>query len=241
MGSTIVVHGLPAGASGAASPWRRAVARSVAGAPVTDGVVLAFTLPPTRWVDLDTLAEATLAGLRDAGVCSRGFAGLHAVLATRRDGQSPGAVIRPAGAAALRRRRVPGPVELVVTGERAPRPGRRDDKRAWRDHVAQAWGGRAALDGSAWADLELRVDGSLLGPLEPTLDALEPVLGRDPRGRPWQEFFPNDHRIHWLRVRRCPALPVALRLRLGRLTLGHAMDSGGAEAPSARPRAHDHG
>ncbi len=56
-----------------------------------------------------------------------------------------------------------------------------------------------------WADVALHGGGSLLGPLEVTLDALEPVLGRDPRGRDWQEFFPNDHVIGWLRVRACHA------------------------------------
>ncbi|MDQ3276200.1 MAG: hypothetical protein M3Q39_14545, partial [Actinomycetota bacterium] len=54
------------------------------------------------------------------------------------------------------------------------------------------------------------------GPLEVVLDALEPVLGRDPRGRQWQAFFPNDHRVVWLRVLRAADGP-AVRLRLGTL------------------------
>lgn len=213
----IVIEGSPTGPGrrSAVPAWRDRVAAATAGTPPADGIALAFTLEPGRWIDLDTVAEETLAGLRDAGVCQRGFAGLDAVLATRRDGAPPGVVVHTPGATALRRRRVPGPVLLDVAGPVLPRPGRRDDKRAWRAALADGWGRRPPLPGPVWADLELAVDGSLLGPLEAALDALEPVLGRDPRGRDWQEFFPNDHVIDWLRVRRSPALPAALRLRLG--------------------------
>lgn len=209
----VVVHGMPAGLG--RGTWRRAVADAAAGTPVADGVSLAFTLPAARWVDLDTLAESTLAGLRDAGAWRRGYAGLDAVVATRGDGHDPGVVIRTAAAATLQRRRPPGRIALDATGARLARSGDRDAKRAWRAQVAAAWGDRPPLAGPVWADLQLRVDGSVVGPLEPALDALEPVLGRDPRGRRWQEFFPNDHLIRWLRVRRSPSLPAPLRLRLG--------------------------
>ncbi|MDP9405978.1 MAG: hypothetical protein M3O86_05160, partial [Actinomycetota bacterium] len=64
------------------------------------------------------------------------------------------------------------------------------------------------------ADVALCSAGALLSPLEVVLDALEPVLGRDQRGRDWQEFFPNDHVVTWLRVRRVARGP-ALTLRLG--------------------------
>lgn len=209
----VVVHGMPAGPG--AQTWRRAVADAAAGEPVAGGVLLAFTLPDARWVDLDTLVESTLAGLRDAGACQRGYAGLDVVVATRGDGPDPGVVIRTAPAATLQRRRPPGRVALDTSGARLPRSGDREGKRAWRGQVAAAWGERPPLAGPVWADLHLRVDGSVLGPLEPALDALEPVLGRDARGRRWQEFFPNDHLVRWLRVRRSPALSAALRLRLG--------------------------
>jgi hypothetical protein len=118
------------------------------------GVALDFILPPTAWVDVDTLAE-------------RAWAQCHQRLRAR----------------------------------------------AWRRRIAEQWRDAEILTGDVWADVALGGSGSLLGPLEVVLDALEPVLGRDPRGRGWQEFFPNDHRIVWLRVRRV-AKP-ALRLRLG--------------------------
>jgi len=243
--TAIHVAGRPTGRGrgGSGPAWRERVSTAAAGAPPADGIALAFTLPPARWVDLDTLAEETLAGLRDAGVCRKGFAGLDAVLATRRDGTFPGVVIEPLGVATLRRRRAPGPVLLDATGYRLPQPGRREDKRAWRERLDGAWAGRPPMADPVWVDLELRLDGSLLGPLEPSLDALEPVLGRDPRGRDWQEFFPNDHLVRWLRVRRSPTLTAALRLRLGtfapRAGSGQAIDSGGAASPAARPRAQD--
>lgn len=137
------------------------------------------------------------------------------MLASRRDGIPPGVVITARAAASLCRRRPPGAVALDARSEILPRAGRREDKRAWRSELAAAWAPRPALAGPVWADLQLRVAGSLLGPLEAALDALEPVLGRDPRGRQWQEFFPNDHVIDWLRVRRSPDLGAAIRLRLG--------------------------
>ncbi|MBA2528625.1 MAG: hypothetical protein H0V19_01465, partial [Euzebyales bacterium] len=95
-----------------------------------------------------------------------------------------------------------------------PRPGRPAAKAAWRDAVAATWARRPVLAGDVWADVALRVGGSLLGPLEVVLDGLEPVLGRDPRGRDWQDFFPNDHLVNWLRVTRSTRGP-ALRLTLG--------------------------
>lgn len=197
--------------------WRERVAAAAAGTPPADGLTLAFTLEPDRWIDLDTVVEETLAGLRVAGTCRRGFAGLDAVLATRRDGDPPGVVVEAVGAGALARRRLPGPAALDAGGEDLPRPGHVAAKRAWRAQLADAWTREPLRDTPVWADLQLRVRGSLLGPLEPALDALEPVLGRDPRGRDWQEFFPNDHHIRWLRVRRSPTLAGPLRLRLGPL------------------------
>lgn len=216
----IAVEGSPTGPGrrSAVPTWRARVATAAAGRSPAHGISLAFTLAPGRWIDLDTITEETLAGLRDAGVCRSRFAGLDAVLATRRDGAPSGVVVRPSDPARLRRRRPPGPVLLDVVGDTLPRTGRREDKRAWRSDLAAGWGERPPLAGPAWADLELSIDGSLLGPLEPALDALEPVLGRDPRGRHWQEFFPNDDVIRWLRVRRSPALSAALRLRLGPVT-----------------------
>lgn len=205
------MQGLPTGTPA----WRQLVARHTQGMVVADGVQLDLVLPPNRWVDVDTLAEKTLQGLRDAGALPPRYAGLDALLATKGEGLPTGVGIGMVTAAVIGRRRVPGPADLEVTADLLPRPGHRDIKRAWRERLARAWGPQAPMDGDVWADVELPVTGSLLAPLEVVLDALEPVLGRDPRGRAWQEFFPNDHRITWLRVRRGVAGSL-LRLRLGR-------------------------
>jgi hypothetical protein len=173
---------------------------------------LDFVLPPRRWVDVDTLVESTVAGLRDAGVVAPRLAGLDGITATKRFGAAPGVAIRTVREAPLWSL-PPGAVALDVATDAVPL-ARRDAKRMWRDTLDRRWSGRPVLTGAVWTDVALAGEGSLLGRLEVVLDALEPVLGRDPRGRPWQEFFPNDDRIEWLRVRRDRAGP-ALRLQLG--------------------------
>ena len=211
--SPLIVPGRPTGARA----WRRQVAEHVTAAPAAppSGVVLGFTLPPAAWVDVDTLAENTLAGLRDGGALQPRFAGLDAIIATKSVGTSPGATVTFAQASTLQRRRTPGAVACDVTWDRTPRAGDLGQKAAWRARIAEHWAGRPVLTGDVWADVALGVPGSLLGPLEVVVDALEPVLGRDPRGRNWQEFFPNDHHIVWLRVHR--VRDPALHLRLGRI------------------------
>ncbi|CAN5365476.1 hypothetical protein BH20ACT9_BH20ACT9_04370 [soil metagenome] len=182
-------------------------------------VRLDFEVRPRGWVDLDSLVEVALAGLRDAGVFSRGYPQLDLLVATKRVAETPGLVVRslyPVDADGP----VPGAVALEATGEALPAAGRLADKRAWRGRVAAAWGATHPLDGPVWVDVALRTPGSLLGPLEPVLDALEPCLGRDPRGQPRQEFFPRDDLVTWLRVRRAPPPAPALRLRLGPLDDG---------------------
>ena len=194
--------------------WRQHVAAAAVDLPgPASGVALQFFLPPTAWVDVDTLAENTLAGLRDAGTLPARFSGLDAVLATKHLHAEPRAAIELVEADRLARRRPPGPAVVEVMSDRSPRPGNREAKRQWRNQIAAQWGDREPLSGDVWADVALGVSGSLLGPLEVVVDALEPVLGRDPRGRDWQEFFPNDHRILWLRVHRVTR--PTLRLRLG--------------------------
>jgi hypothetical protein len=212
---SLVVSGAPSGAAA----FRGGVAAAVddptrAALRDAEGVRLAFVVRPRQFVDLDTLAEAALAGLRDAGAYDRGFPGLDAVLAEKAAEGSPGLVVAPAAVAALCAVPPPGPAPLDVVGA-LPGP-RAPGKAAWRDAIAAAWAPRQVLDAAAvWADVALAVGGSLLGPLEPVLDALEPVLGRDPRGRAWQAFFPNDDRILWLRVHRAPRGDPPVRLRLG--------------------------
>lgn len=206
------IEGLPTGTQA----WRQRVAAEAAGLTVADSVQLDFVLPPSRWVDVDTLAEATLQGLRDGRVLLPRYAGLNALLATKREGAPTGVRVSAVAAATIGRRRPPGQVAIAVATDLLPRPGNREVKRKWRARLAHAWGSAPPLDGDVWADVVLPVTGSLIAPLEVVLDALEPVLGRDPRGRTWQEFFPNDHRITWLRVRR-GASGGPLRLVLGPL------------------------
>lgn len=165
-------------------------------------------------MDLDTLVESTLRGLGDAQALQPRFAGLDAILATKRFGPVPQALVGATSAAAIANIPQPGQQLLDAHSPDVPRPGDRDAKRAWRDRLAAAWGDQPPAVGDVWIDLALGLRGSLLGPLEVALDALEPVLGRDPRGRSWQEFFPNDHIVVWLRVRRDPNA-AGLILRLG--------------------------
>ena len=205
---TVTVKGLPSGARS----WRQAVAEQAVGVVVEDGLELAFSLPPGRWVDLDTVTETTVAGLRDAGAVAPGLAGLDAIVAARADSLHAGVTIRAAPATGLVRRDPPGPVALVATSDSTLRPDR-GSKRAWRNVIADSWGTRAALTDGVWADVVVAGSRSLLATLEITLDALEPVLGRDPRGQQSQEFFPNDHLIRWLRVRRrTEGAPLTLNL-----------------------------
>jgi hypothetical protein len=210
----LVVSGLPTGAPA----WRRRVAEAVPAHARAlrggSGLALAFTVRPRQFVDLDTLAENALAGLRDAAVLQRGLPGLDAVLATKAEGSATGLHLRAAPAGELAASAPPGPAALDAVGVRLPGTGR-EGKRAWREALAAAWAGAPTLDGPVWAEVVLGVRGSLLTPLEPVLDALEPVLGRDPRGRDWQEFFPADDRITWLRVRRGAEGDPPVRLRLG--------------------------
>jgi hypothetical protein len=170
--------------------------------PGVDGLDLAFALRPGHWVDLDTLTETALAGLRDGGVLPRGLAGLDGILATKAFGEDPGLEVWVRAAATLRSQPRPGPLLLEVTGPAMTSAPDRAAKRAWRALVADAWGARPTPPGDVWVEVVRAGAGSLTRGLEGLLDALEPVLGRDPRGRPWQEFFPNDDRIVWLRVAR---------------------------------------
>lgn len=217
MSTALTVDGLPAGSSSAAGRrWRSLVAERAAGLQVGAGIEVAFRLPEGRWVDLDTILTTTLAGLRDAGALRPRLAGLDSVVATKRTGDLPGVRLQTASASMLERRRTPGPTLLDVTGDSVPRD--RAGKEALRAAVARVWADRPLLTEEVWAEVRLCGTGSLLGPLEATLDCLEPCLGRDPRGRDWQRFFPNDHRITWLRLSR--ATTPALRLRVGRCRAG---------------------
>lgn len=175
------------------------------------GLRLEFALAASRFVDLDSLVELTLAGLRDGGAAGRGLPGLEVVLATRCAGP-PGVTITSADPDDLSAERVPGPVALDVRA--GARPRATAGKRALRALVADQRQARRVLTGDVWAEVRLGGAHALTAGLEASLDCLEPVLGRDPRGQPRQEFFPNDHRITWLRVARLDGAP-PLTLRLG--------------------------
>ena len=210
---SVWIGGVPRGAGS----WRKRVADGVAPGESTAGrgasaLRLGFVLRPRQFVDLDTLVVATVGGLRDAGLQRRGLPGLDVVLATKSEGEPTGAALSWPSPSDLAAEAVPGPALLDVVASSLPGP-RAEGKRAWRAAIEQAWGGGRTLTGPVWAEVAIARPGSLLAPLEPVLDALEPVLGRDPRGRPWQEFFPADDRIVWLRLLR--GGDVRLRLRLG--------------------------
>lgn len=199
--------------------WRAAVAVAANGLGLVPGVRLQFTLTPGRWVDLDSLVEVAVAGLRDAGIVDR--RNLDALVATKSEGDVPGLCLECMNPQVLAAQAPPGPRTLEVAVPDVPRPGRTAAKRALRTTLAEAHGPRPPLTGPVWADVALRGPGSLLGPMEPVLDTLEPVLGRDPRGQPRQEFFPNDDRIVWLRLTRSESGP-ALRLAVGPIAGGEA-------------------
>jgi hypothetical protein len=215
------VAGRPAAAGRSAEDraWRSAVAASAAKLGLLRAVGIDLTVRPGRWVDLDSLLEVVVAGLRDGGAVAPGLRTLDGLVATKREAAPEGAHLTALDPAEVWAAVPPGPTCLRVEADVVPRPGDRTGKRRLRGLV----GGQAHghLAGAVWADVALGVPGSLLTPLEPTLDALEPVLGRDPRGRTGQEFFPNDHLIGWLRVRRTTD-PPPLRLSLGTLDARHA-------------------
>ena len=192
---------------------------------------LDFTLDPRRFVDLDSLVELTLGGLRDGGALARRLTGLEVVLATRREG-APGVRVRAAEPRALVAEPVPGPVAVDVRS--GARPAGSHGKRSLRALVAEQRSAGPALAGDVWAEVRVADSRALTSGLEATLDTLEPVLGRDPRGQPRQEFFPNDHRITWLRVARVAAGP-PLRLRLGPYRADRASEHRTAQSNTALP------
>ncbi len=203
------VEGRPAAAlrSQADRAWRSSVAEVGRGLGDTRAVRLDFTLAAGRWVDLDSLVEVAVAGLRDGGMTA-----LDALIATKRDGAVSGLTVTPADPATLTAQPPPGPTAVTVEAPTLPLPGRREAKEALRDRLASAWDSRPLLEGDVWADLALATAGSLLAAMEPALDTLEPVLGRDPRGQPRQQFFPFDDRIVWLRIHRTTGPAVTLSL-----------------------------
>jgi hypothetical protein len=210
------VEGRPAAAARTAADrnWRVAVAAVTATLGEARAVRLDFVVSPGRWVDLDSMVEVAVAGLRDGGITA-----LDALVATKREGPVSGLTLARADPARIEA--PPGPPAVTVEAPVLPLPGRREAKHALRDHLAAAWGNQPLLEGEVWVDLGLATTGALLPAMEPALDTLEPILGRDPRGQPRQHFFPNDHLVVWLRVRRSRG-PAAVTLSLGFIHEGYS-------------------
>ncbi|MDP9405345.1 MAG: hypothetical protein M3O86_01920 [Actinomycetota bacterium] len=194
--------------------WRAQVAAAAraAGARRASGLVLSFGLTSDRIrIDIDNLARPALDAMRDAGVATRGFIGVDAVLATKRTDVPPGLTVLATTAQTVRDIPCPGEPLISVAARAVPRDGDRDSKLLWREAVSTVWSGRPVLTGPAFVDVTLRTSLSLKNALKPLVDGLEPVLGRDPHGR--LEFCPNDDLVTWLRVMRADGLaPVVMRL-----------------------------
>lgn len=171
--------------------WRASVAAEAKrlGISSVKSVSLGFTLDPGRRVDVDNLARPALAGLRDAGWFTRGYKTLDRLVVTKAQGEDVGVEIVPSA---------PPPdldtdVDVqIVSKNVVPSEGKHDVKRMWRDAVRDTWS-RPPLEGPVEVQLGFRTKLSLVDLLKPNIDALEPVLGRDPRGR--LEFCPLDDKI----------------------------------------------
>jgi hypothetical protein len=195
--------------------WRNQVADQCHGLAPTRAVSLSFRLEPHRRVDLDNLVRPALAGLRDAGVFARGFTTLDLIVATKVIALPPGLLVETDEKAVLRSARSrPGTAVLCATSERMPRDEDRRSKAAWRRCVSDAFDGEP-LERPCWIEIATNATRSLEALMKPVIDGLEPLLGRDPRGR--LEFVPNDDKVAHLTVRRQDDLPVALAMTAGRL------------------------
>ncbi|MQB02500.1 MAG: hypothetical protein GEU78_20230, partial [Actinobacteria bacterium] len=109
--------------------WRRAVATRAGTLGPARRVWLDFVLVADRWVDLDSLVEVAIAGLRDGGGMAPRLATLEALIARRLDGDSQGLTVRVADPDALRAAPRPGVPAAEVTMDEVPHPGRREAKR----------------------------------------------------------------------------------------------------------------
>lgn len=154
-----------------------------------NSVSLAFTLEPGRRVDVDNLARPVLAGLRDAGWFTRGYKTLDRLVVTKAHGENVGVEILPTAS----------PPDLgvdvdvqIFAKNVIPSEGKHDIKRMWRDAVRDTWS-KPPMDGPIELQLGFRTKLSIVDLLKPNIDALEPILGRDPRGR--LEFCPLDDKI----------------------------------------------
>lgn len=190
--------------------WRHQVAAAAAGHGRHRGVRLDFRVEPHCSVDLDNLVRPALAGLRDAGVFTRGYADLDTIVATKSPNDKAGLNITLVKSSELDDSNPPGPTLLDVEFFTLPRHV--ESRPLWQSTVAEAWQHRPALSAGVFVGVNLSTSRSLEGLLKPIIDGLTPCLGRDPWAR--LEFTPNDHLIQWLRFHRTSG--PTLRLRLGR-------------------------
>lgn len=176
--------------------WRERVATEAKRLGVTNvsAVSLAFTLEHGRRVDVDNLARPALAGLRDAGWFTRGYKTLDRLVVTKVHADDVGVEILPTAAPPDLDREVD---VQMLSKNMIPLEGKHDIKRIWREAVRDTWP-KSPMDAPVELQLGFRTKLSLIDLIKPNIDALEPVLGRDPRGR--LEFCPLDDKITRLTV-----------------------------------------
>lgn len=197
--------------------WRRRVAEVAAGQPPVAAVGLDFRLREGRRVDLDNLVRPAMAGLQDAGMFGRGYRSLELLVASKivdhREGLWVEVGDEVVGSTAADR----GRQLFSLAASAIPREGDRASKVGWRDAVRTGYAA-PPVDGPVWVDIVTRTTGSLVALMKPVIDGLEPLLGRDPRGR--LEFVPNDHLVERLTMRRDLDLPAAVVVAAGPLASG---------------------
>lgn len=203
------VAGQPIGGEDAREhAWRDRIAMAAVGAGEHESVHLHFRMAEPDRVDLDNLVRPVLAGLRDADVFRRGYGNLRAVSAEKTSERLAGVVMSLGRSAAA-----PKPAFVTVTSAELPHAEQPATRSAWRARVAEAYSG-PAISAHVYVDVAVSTPRSMEGLMKPIIDGLEPVLGRDPRGR--LVHVPNDHLVRWLRFRRVPDGP-RLTMRLGLL------------------------
>lgn len=193
--------------------WRATVADAARAVALVDvaAVSLVFTVAPGRRVDVDNLARPALEGLRDAGWFRRGFPSLHHLRVTKVCGADLGLRVH---VGVVDEDRTDDVDFLATLAGVIPSEGAHEVKRAWRDTVATRWA-RPPLDGELSVELAFNTRSSLVGLLKANIDTLEPVLGRDPKGR--LTFCPLDDKVACLVARRTSGDTPALEVRVSRL------------------------
>lgn len=219
--SVIEVHGSPI--TGENVPherrWREQVATAAAGQRVTRSLVFDFRVESGRRdLDLDNLVRPAVAGLRDAEVLARGFAGLDRIHATKSIDDPPGLAVTldPADEVLTW---PPSPSPLEVHADWIPNEAS-ESRRRWNDRVRDSYAG-GPISGTAWVEITVSDGRSLVGVMKPVLDGLEPILGRDPRGRA-DYRSPNDHLVTHLRIVRDTAAAHLLVVRCGPADAGRS-------------------